>query len=197
MQLAVVIRTSDLLRAYEEVPKRTTRAAVQALNKTADRSRTRGARAIRQQINFPASYLDPNAQRLFVAERATEKSLVSVVRARTRATSLARFLTSSGKDGLRVSVHPGRTITLKRAFVVRLRAGSQTIDTKSNLGIAVRTKDGQRPSKAYKPVRLGKDTWLLYGPSVDQAFKSVREDIRPDAEVELSAEFQRLIGLDL
>ncbi len=97
---------------------------------------------------------------------------------------------------------PGSVRRLPGAFLIRLRAGSATIDTKSNVGLAVRTKDG-RPPPGYKPLPLGRNLWLLYGPSVDQVFYSVRtkrgvaQDITPEIEDYMEKEFLRLMELKL
>lgn len=85
---------------------------------------------------------------------------------------------------------------MERAFLMRLKAGN-SIETKSNLGLAVRTAKGKRPDKAYKPVKVSENLWLLYGVSVDQAFRTAREKVRPEAEAYLEAEFNRLLEVKL
>lgn len=143
-------------------------ALVRALNRTADRSRTKAARAVREQVAFPASYVSPSAKRLFVKKKASKNSFEAVIEGRGRATSLARFSRQKPvapgqrhKGGeVRVTVKPGVTRTISRAFLIRLK--------NDNIGLAVRT-DGNKPRGAYKPKPIGKNLWLLYGPSVDQA----------------------------
>lgn len=174
--------------------------AVQAINKTADRGRTQSARMIRQQVNFPVSYLDPNSKRLFVSKRAQRSSLEARIAARTRATSLARFVSGTAevhRAGVRVEVAPGRARFLKRAFLVRLPAGSGPVDTKSNLGLAVRLRPGEILRNKTDVRRLDKGLYLLYGPSVDQVFRArdgtgVAEDISPDLLRTMEDEFLRL-----
>ena len=73
-----------------------------------------------------------------------------------------------------------------RAFVMELRGG--------NRGLAIRT-DGSKPRGAYKPKPIGKNLFLLYGPSVDQVFRTVSEDVAPDVADELEVEFNRLLDL--
>ena len=46
-------------------------------------------------------------------------------------------------------------------------------------------------------LKLKGNLYLLFGPAVDQAFKTIRFDIAPDAERFLGDEFVRLMGLDL
>lgn len=174
--------------------------AVQAINKTADRGRTQSARMIRQQVNFPVSYLDPNSKRLFVSKRAQRADLEARIAARTRATSLARFVSGTAeihRAGVRVEVAPGRARFLKRAFLVRLPAGSAAVDTKSNLGLAVRLRKGEILRNKTDVRRLDRGLYLLYGPSVDQVFRArdgtgVAEDIAPDLLRGLEDEFLRL-----
>lgn len=174
------------------------RAAYRAINFTADRARTDSADEIRKQVNFPASYLNPSQGRLTVTHKAGPGDLQAMITGRHRATSLARFVTSGtpGKMGVNVAVHRGQTKEMKNAFLMTLRSGTN-IDTNRNLGLAVRVEKGQTPDRAYKPVRIADGLFLLYGPSVDQVFRTVREVVSPDAEKTLQAEFNRLLGVEL
>lgn len=188
----------DLKNLDTQVDHDVTRAAYRAINATADRARTAAADEIRRQLNFPASYLKPSEGRLLVTQRANSGSLEAIITGRRRATSLARFVTSgtAGKRGVSVAVKPGRNVEMPNAFLMRLRSGNN-IDSAGNLGLAVRTKRGARPNNAYKPVRVADGLWLLYGPSVNQAFISVRQQVSPDAENYLAAEFTRLLELNI
>lgn len=180
-------------------PTKIERAAYRAINYTAGRARKNSDEEIRKQVNFPASYLQPNAGRLVVKNQAGPGSLEATILARHRATSLARFVTSDkevGKMGLNVAVKPGKTEELKRGFLMKLKSGNAEIDTKNNLGLAVRLDKGETPDKAYKPVRISDGLFLLYGPSVNQVFKSVRGDVSPQAEADLEREFMRLIEFE-
>lgn len=174
------------------------RAAYRAINATADWTRTLSGELIRAQINFPASYLMPSAGRLAVTGRAGPGQLLASITARRRATSLARFVTGGTPDkkGVTIQMKKGRTQELPNAFLMRLRSGT-SIDTSGNLGLAIRTRRGERPNNAYKPVRVSETLWLLYGASISQVFQSVREDVRPDAEEYLAAEFRRLLDANL
>lgn len=181
-------------------PDQVASAARMALNKIAERARTRADRAVRDQIAFPASYLGPSGKRLWVQTKATNQSLQAVVRGRGQPTSLARFAgnaqpTSGSRrpkgGGIAVQVKAGGPKRfIERAFIMQLRGG--------NVGLAVRTNDGNRPKGAYVPKEIGKNLWLLYGPSVDQALISSRregiyEDMGPEVIEALDAEFRRLI----
>jgi hypothetical protein len=174
------------------------RAAYRAINLTATRARTMAADEIRRQVNFPTSYLNPAEGRLTVANTAGPGDLQAMILGRHRPTSLARFVTrgTPGKTGVDVTVKPGKSDEMKRAFIMKLKSGTGGIDTASNLGLAIRVERGTRPTKAWKPVRVSDGLYLLYGPSVDQVFQSVRTDITPEADRILATEFERLIALE-
>lgn len=178
-------------------------AAVQAINKTAERGRARAARDIRDQVNFPVQYLSPAARRLFVSKSATRADLEAKITARARATSLARFVTNGAvpnKAGVRLEVAPGKARFLKRAFLVKLRAGQANIDSKNNLGLAVRLSPGETIRNKSDVVRLDKNLYLLYGPSIDQVFQArdgsgVAENISPGLAQYMNDEFLRLLDV--
>lgn len=145
--------------------------AVRAINKIVPQARARAAGLIRAQVNFPAGYLTPQGNRLYVSSLARRDKLEGVISARSRPTSLARFISSyvPGKEGVKVEVEPGRSVLMKRAFVVQLPAG-RSVDTKSNKGLAVRVGKGNVLRNKRTAVRLDSGLYLLYGPSVDQVF---------------------------
>lgn len=194
-----ILVQSNAIDDIEELTPRIALAAQRAINKIATRARTKAQRGIQQQVNLPARYLGPSGRRLTVSKRATgPDDLTAVITGRHRPTSLARFATGarqSGKRGVRVQVEPGVARFLPKAFFVNLRSGNT--DTKNNRGLAIRLPDGQSPDRAYRPTKLGKGLWLLYGPSVDQIFDDVAEEISDETADELSVEFQRLLGVDI
>lgn len=172
-------------------------AASRAINKQLDRTRTDSAREIRKQINFPAAYLSPRSGRLTVSRRASPDHLEGAIRAQHRATSLARFVTSGtpGKAGVTLQVSPGIATRSRRMFLLKLPQGSTKTDTKFNLGLAIRLKEGERLQSKKKMVRIARGLYLLYGPSVSQVFKDVAEDEAPQAVAEMEREFLRLLEL--
>lgn len=175
-------------------------AAARAINRTSDRARTAAARAIREQVAFPGSYLNPSEGRLNVTSYATREKLEAVVTARTRPTMLARFAQGGaiGKAGVTVEVAPGFAKFMKKAFLIRLPAGRKgDVDTKSNLGLAIRLKPNEVIHNKRVMQRLKGNLYLLYGPSVSQVFSTVREDIAPEISDTLGDEFIRLMELDL
>lgn len=172
---AVILDSKNGIVALEDLPERTATAARIAVNKAADRARTESAKRVLQQVNLPASYVSQSSGRLYVSKRSNNSDLEAVVSARSRNTSLARFVVSKPRQGgARVMVKPGFARFLKGAIFVKLRSGNT--DSKTNEGLAVRVRGGKRPDKAYKPVQLRSGLWLLYGPSVAQALMSAKDE---------------------
>lgn len=188
--------------ATGNLPSNVETAITRSINKTLDRTRTRAARAVLDQVAFPASYLGPATKRLWVRQRARNGSLFGMIEGRDRATSLARFAKqqvpttgSQRPKGNKVDVRVkagGGFKAIPRAFLIRLK--------NDNVGLAVRT-NGNMPAGAYKPKEIGKNLWLLYGPSVDQALlaasdgQGVYEDLSPEALDFMANEFDRQMEL--
>lgn len=183
------VKNVDDLKASVEI------AAVRAINKTADSSRKLAADEIRQQVAFPATYLSPSTGRLSVTERARRGSLEARIKGRHRPTSLARFATPAGK-GVNVEVKPGLAQFMPRAFLIKLNAGSGRTETKFNRGLAIRLKPGETIRNKKQAIRMASGLYLLYGPSVDQVFRTVAEDITPDVATRLENEFVRLLDTE-
>ena len=202
---ALVIEGLEQLDSIEKLPQDIVRSARIAVNDAATRGRTLMGRDVLRQVNLPADYVAPRNKRLYVSKNATGTDLEAVITARSRPTSLARFAKESRpgrtKNGIRVEVEKGVTRTMGGAFLIRLRAGSELTDTKFNLGLAVRTKNG-RPPPGYKPAPLGDNLWLLYGPAVSQIIYSERNnggsatELTPEIQGMLADEFYRQMGLD-
>lgn len=185
--LSVSGSLKSVITDIESVPASIRTAAAQAVNKTSDRARTASAREMRSQVNFPARYLTAADGRLSVVKKANADDLEAIVRGRSEATSLARFATGGQKGkGVRVQVKPGVARYMSRTFLFKLKNG--------NTGLAIRTSGGP-PKGAYKPKKLSENLYLLYGPSVDQVFRSVAEDVADPMADYLEKEFNRLLDL--
>lgn len=193
----VFVQGLDALEAFDGLDERTVTNARQAVNKATDRARTRAQKAIEQQVAFPAGYLSPSKGRLTVSQKATNANLEGRVRGQQRPTMLARFMTGTaprrGEEGVSVQVKPGKTTRLKRAFVIKLPGKKMGTETLSNLGIAVRLKPGETLRAKKKKISNSKNLYLLYGPSVDQVFRTVAGDEAPKAAEFLEQEFSRLM----
>ena len=197
-QYALVVDGIESMQDFERLPGEVQRAASRAVNRTLERLRTDAADLVRKQVNLPASYVSPAQGRLAVHRRASPGNLEGSVRARGRATSLARFVTNrnAGRGDVTVMVKPGGAVHLKRAWLIKLRSGANS-DTLGNLGLAVRLKPGESISNrhlASKPIFP--NVYLLYGPSVYQIVNNAAEDkLGPDAASFLEGEFLRLLDL--
>lgn len=177
-------------------------AAVQMINTTARDTRSEGQRRIMAEINFGSGYLNPAAKRFYVSRKATRAKPEAVITARGRPTSLARFVTANpgiGKEGVSVQVKTGKAQFLKKAFLIKLPAGSGSVETKFNLGLAVRLRPGEtlRNKKAVT-TRIKSGLFVLYGPSVSQVFidnsgDGVAKDMEPNILDAMESEFLRLM----
>jgi len=179
--------------ATDELQKDVDLAVRRAINKTIDRTRTRLARMVTGEVNLPASYVSPSSGRLAVFQRAKPGNLEAVIRGRDTPTSLARFAGQQKRPKVRVK-RSAQARYIARSFIINLRGG--------NRGLALRT-DGEAPRNAYKPKEIGKNLWLLYGPSVDQILMGASNNGGAFAETEswaaeqLEAEFWRLMKVEI
>lgn len=196
-----VIEGLEDLGNIEDLKPEIVRSAHRAINAASDRARKLSADAIRKQVNFPASYLRGDKSRLKVTQRASANRLEGIITGRQRPTSLARFASGNFKGGergnIRVQVKPGSSETLKRAFMMKLKVGTGETGSAHNLGLAIRVPKGQKPDKAYKPMKVADGIYLLYGPSVDQVFKKVRGEVSEEVSDYLATEFNRLMEVKL
>jgi hypothetical protein len=192
----VTVEGIENLKSMDDVNQNIRLSAVRAINKTAERARARSADEIRQQVAFTAQYLAPSGGRLTVTKQATQADLSSVITGRDRPTSLARFAAGSPARGagVQVQVAPGRARFMKRAFLIKLRAGSASVDTKFNMGLAIRLRAGETIQNKKAAIRMEKGLYLLYGPSVGQVFRAVSEDIAPSMARFLEGEFIRQVS---
>lgn len=179
---------------FQRAPEIATTSARIAINSTLDRSGMKRLRtAITDEIRFPVGYVDNT--KLFVSERARDDKLEAKVTGRQRPTSLARFVQGSpmlSKAGVKVAVkQDGQVKDMDRAFLVSLNNGA-------SLGLAIRLKDGEiLQNKRERPTaQLANNLYLLYGPSVDQVFRTVADEQAPaileDVQTEFLRQFDRL-----
>lgn len=202
-RFAVFVEGIKDLKDFEKLGKDIPLATVQAINKTADWARKRGADEIEDQVAFPRGYLSPSGRRFYVSRKATKSNREARITARGRPTSLARFIkgTAAPKQvGVTVQVDPGKSVELPRAFVIRLPAGKGPVETRSNLGLAVRLPKGQTMRNKLRSVKMANGLYLLYGPSIQQVFlnnagEGVADEMSPAVLDKLEDEFLRLMGL--
>lgn len=176
----------------ERFPVAAARAAVLAVNEAARFGRAQSVREMRKQVRLTAKYVRDN---LTITERASPNNAQATITGRRRPTSLARYVVGVPRRGrpLRIKVHPnGSTVSLRGAYIARLRSGSS--GDQDNRGLAIRIKPGnvlnRGKGKLLREDKYGK-TYLLYSASVDQVFRSVRDDVSPAIEDRLGSEFVR------
>lgn len=190
MSVSVIAEAlSEVADYFEKLPEVATQAAALAINTVSQREALPMIRSeMRDQLNFPEGYLE-TGNRLSVVRKATRNTLSATIRGRDRATSLARFRTGGQTPvntrgrGVRLQVKRGQTRVLRKAFLVKLRGG--------NIGLAVRLKPGESLANSTGAVEIFENVYLLYGPSVDQVFRTVADDVGPNVLDSVTTEFFR------
>lgn len=188
---------TELAQTFERYPDQSAQAIRMAIN---DVARGKGMKLIRTsmiaEIAFPPSYL--NGDRLQITQRATNSNPQAVITARKRATSLARFASgtpsTTAKQGVTVRVKKGKTVHLKNGWLVRLKAGASMSDDNYNIGLAVRLKPGEKlanKTTTHTSWLIKGSVALLYGPSVNQVFSTVAEDVSDPIGDMVAAEYLR------
>lgn len=179
-----------------------TRARVMAVNKIVRDGRAMFAKDVREEVALPARAVSESGKRLYVKQQATPGRVEGIIRASGRPTSLATYArspqTAERGAGATVEVSPGKARFMRKAFFVKLPQGNVLTDSQYNLGLAVRLRPGETLRNKTSAVRLASGLYLLYGPSVDQVFRSNdgdglakdRSDILAD---KLETEFLRLL----
>jgi len=197
MTVSVIAEALDDFERYlTRAPEIARKAASRAINSTLSRKALPAARKqIGLQVGFPAGYLQDPA-RLGLAQWASESNLQGAILGRQRPTSLARFAIGGqvgAKGGVTVRVKPGQSQHMDRAFLMRLKAGSGPItDDAFNLGLAVRLRPNERiENKRVQVKAIGGGLYLLYGPSVDQVFRTVAGEMAPQIADDATREFLR------
>lgn len=193
----VAVEGISALDQLEEIEGRIATAARRAVNATLRKTRTEAKREIMRQINFRARYLDDKTQNRLRVELARGNALEGRITARTRATSLATFAKGTpGNPRFTLEVKKGQRITYKpkdgknpRLFLMQFKNGTQ--------GLAIRLRPGETIEGKKATVARGstKGLTFLFGPSVNQVFRTVADDLIPGAEDYLESEFLRLMDL--
>lgn len=192
-----ILEIEEFLSAQPAATRTAARIAINSV--TARQAVPQYRREMRKEVNFPQGYLE-DGNRFGQTKKATDADLSATVTARFRPTSLARFAKNTSLEGAKrrggVSVQVdsgGGAVFLRRAFFVKLRRGGDTSDG-FNLGVAIRLKPGEKllgRKKGATGVRLADNLYLLYGPSVDQVFRSVSVSESGFVSTALEKEFLR------
>lgn len=198
--MSVVIETrglEQLNRLFEQLPEIADEAARIAVNDTARFARRVASKKIREEVAFRPRYLGSDDEgALSIAKYAAREGDDAVIRGRNDARSLASFATNKprfGKSGVKVRVAPGKTETMNRGFLIRLRRGNNDVDSENyNTGLAVRLKKGERITNKRQMKAIGSTgLYLLYGPSVAQVFDDVAVEMQPEVADYLVTQFVR------
>lgn len=203
MNLFTEIVGLDRIQDYfKRMPDVTAQAASLAINRTIHREGLKDIQTnMYKEVAFPNNYL--KGDRLRVSQNATKTNLEGIIIARKRATSLARFAAPGTPIGsvrgthgtVSVTVKSGNTTRLRDAWLVRLRKGKSLSEDQYNVGLAVRVKPGDsinNKSSAHQAwLNPDHTVALLYGPSVDQVFRDVREKSAPAILEAMAVEFFR------
>lgn len=156
------------------------KALAAVLNETGTELRKAAITEIGRQLNLEPDYV---SRHISVRQRANVRNLQVTISAEHRPVLLERYSSQQhqrpGKtvpqrnDGVSVHVkRSGSRKKLKSGFFIRLR-GSNTV------GLALRLGQGRDNYK------------VLHGPSVAQAYQSVRDDIEPSSDELLTKFFER------
>jgi len=190
MSLTIDKRQVSLARKFiRGTIKAAGKAQFRAVNRVASKFRTASSKAIRGQVRLPASYVNEN---LTINQKATERNPTAVISGRKRPTRLARYgakqlaLAAGSARGDRLRGIPsgkkqaGVSVSVSRQGGRKKMRGAFLLPLKNSgvMGVFVRTGSGK------------KDIEHLYGPSVDQVFRSVRDDLKPDVSKELVKEYR-------
>lgn len=176
-------------------PEGAEKAVILAINTGMRRARPDASRRIRAQVAFTAGYLNL-PKRLFIRSNAAPGHLFAELSARRLPTMLARFgkqATRKGKRaGVRVKVKAGGGSKLIRsAFFIKLKNGNVGVAVRASVAAKMNLKRAgltalSRPIKGKK-----EEIVLLFGPSVDQVYRAVKDDMAPGMQEFVSNEFVR------
>lgn len=165
------------------MPAAIDRALANVLNELAPQVMQRAQRKIVSRVKLSPAYIEDRMS----WSKATVTRPVAIIKSRERATRLATFMaqqriigaTSKAgakgdplrgippkfkQAGVYTGIKPGSNMLLKHAFLMPLRAGS--VAGGNGMGIFVHTGPGK------------KDIRQLYGPSVNQLFRGVSEEMQ-------------------
>lgn len=146
-----------------------------SVNRTATWSRTEAERRIGRGLALPAGYISKKG--MLGATRASYLKPTAKIIAGFRPMQLRSYALNApavfrDRQRPKVEVTPGRQVSMTKAFFIKMRGGSQT-------GIAMKHADYLQSHKggASKPFN---GIVLLHGPSIDQHFSLVSEDMQEE-----------------
>mgnify|MGYP001156600531 CR=1 FL=1 len=180
------IGLNEAKEAFAELPVKLRSALIASINNVVPNAHSLAVEKITEQVALTKGYVK---SRLYISQRASNTDPMAVISGRVRSTQLRRYggkqLFSAAKlpgkrrlAGTSVGVKTGGSQqVLKHAWIIKLKYGEQSAGAGLTMGIAQRTGSGRD------------DYRILYGPSVDQVFRDVKDEIRPDVEQLLADEW--------
>lgn len=181
-------------------PEVAAEAAKLAVGDAAEWGRNLSKREMVSAVNLPADALA--GRRFRISQRPTTANPEAVISADNNPLGLSRFVVGPGKVGM-----PGpQTRTLRGgtttqwpkggdrgdyAFLIKVGPGKKgsAPAVRAGFGLAIRTTRPMENSR--EAFKIGKDLYLLFGPSVDQMFGQLMPQIVPRVEAKLQTEFAR------
>jgi hypothetical protein len=176
----------EAISLFEFIGGKTADALRVAINKTLPIVKTSASRAIGEQVNLTAAYIKSKLS----TQPATRENVTGRLFAESRGTLLSRFEASAKvslfakiltpADPIKVKVNPGAgqikvlkgdAETYGQPFYFRLKNAGPDPDLSYGIGawrIATGPKGGRIKT--------------FYGPSVSQVYKTVKDEIAPDAQ---------------
>jgi len=186
----ITVSKSGLERLGDDVRRfgdKANLAAQLSINDTVRWARTRLKVGMQQQVNLTESAF--GKKHFFISQLASRDNLQATLSAGRQGYSLSRF--SVGKPvararGIKLRIKAGgASVTVKRGFFIAAPNGA--------LGLAVRTSnEGLRNSRAAR--RIGKNLYLLFGPSPDQLMRRMAPESVPDVGRHVGAEYSRQLN---
>lgn len=173
-------------------PEVAAEAAKLAVGDAAEWGRNLSKREMVSAVNLPADALA--GRRFRISQRPTTANPEAVISADNNPLGLSRFVVSQKARG---AAHPKVRILVGGAtesfsdpdikgsysFLIPTPGGADGV------GLALRTKEPLRNSRAAR--KIGRDLYLLSGPSVNQMFGQLMPTIVPRVEAKLQTEFAR------
>lgn len=173
-------------------PEVAAEAAKLAVGDAAEWGRNLSKREMASAVNLPADALA--GRRFRISQRPTTANPEAVISADNNPLGLSRFVVSQKARG---AAHPKVRILVGGAtksfsdpdikgsysFLIPTPGGADGV------GLALRTKEPLRNSQAAR--KIGRDLYLLSGPSVNQMFGQLMPTIVPRVEAKLQTEFAR------
>lgn len=170
---------ASYIRRFPEVAAK---AQTLAANDTIRWAKTRSTEAIQGELNVPKAALA--GKRFDITQYATPNRPEAVLSAEFSPLNLARFSTVKPGQGVkpRIQVTPGGAVPdLSHSFYIPGPSGG--------FGLAVRTKGAMTNSR--KARQIGKNLYILFGPSVDQAFRTSMPTLVPQVMDQFESNFYR------